>query len=572
MPTYALRNILIVIVSISICSCNPGGSHEDFLTDSSSIVAGRDLFIQNCSGCHNFKQRGIGPDLSGITETDSLGWLKNFIRSPKALVDAGDEHAKDLLDDYHTMMPSFAGFSDKELERLIAYLHTHKGRPEEKEDPLAVKDPIPEKILSSGLTVSLEPFLQLPYSNEKEPHTRLSQIEWTGRKKTLFVLDQNGQMYKLFQGGLIRWFDMRRLKSRFISQPGLATGFGSFAFHPEYERNGIFYTTHCEPAHSQKADFAIPDTIHQTLQWVLCEWKNQHPEDSVFEGTSRELMRLDMVKGIHGVQEIAFNPLAVPGSEDYGLLYIGVGDGGSVEDGFPFLTHHPDHPWGTILRINPLGKNSLNGQYGIPSGNPFVNNPDSNTVREIYAVGFRNPNRFNWTTDGQMLVTNIGQAEIEAIDIVYKGRDYGWPDREGNFLLHPEGNINRIYQLPENDSIYHYVYPAAEFDHDEGKAIAGGFEYTGKAIAAFRGKYIFGDIPGGRLFYVSLKNLKPGGMAPVKEWFVSLHGKKMSLKELCRNDRVDLRFARDDQGELYISTKADGKIYRLAGQETVTSQ
>jgi len=46
----------------------------------------------------------------------------------------------------------------------------------------------------------------------------------------------------------------------------------------------------------------------------------------------------------------------------------------------------------------------------------------------------------------------------------------------------------------------------------------------------------------------------------------------MSLKELCRNDRVDLRFARDDQGELYISTKADGKIYRLAGQETVTSQ
>src|SRR6185369_11439512 len=113
MPTYALRNILIVIVSISICSCNPGGSHEDFLTDSSSIVAGRDLFIQNCSGCHNFKQRGIGPDLSGITETDSLGWLKNFIRSPKSLVDAGDEHAKNLLDDYHTMMPSFSGFSEK---------------------------------------------------------------------------------------------------------------------------------------------------------------------------------------------------------------------------------------------------------------------------------------------------------------------------------------------------------------------------------------------------------------------------------------------------------------------------
>src|SRR4029077_13802610 len=126
----------------------------------------------------------------------------------------------------------FSGFKEKELDQLIAYLHTHKGRPEEKDDPLAIKDPIKEKILSSGLTIKLDSFLQIPPSNDKEPHTRLSQIEWVGRDKSLFVLDQNGQMYKLVLGKLIRWFDMRQRKPRFISQPGRATGFGGFAFHP----------------------------------------------------------------------------------------------------------------------------------------------------------------------------------------------------------------------------------------------------------------------------------------------------------------------------------------------------
>ncbi|HEY4937182.1 MAG TPA: PQQ-dependent sugar dehydrogenase [Puia sp.] len=550
-------------IALSFLSCGPGKTTNIISTDSLSITRGQNLFNQNCSGCHGFHNDGIGPNLSGITETDSIDWLKQFIRASKTLVESGDEHAKKILASYHSLMPSFIGFKDEEMDQLIAFLHTQKGIKKEKEDPFAIRDPIPEKIEASNIQVDLKLFSQLPASSDKQPLTRISKMDWVSPAKTWFILDQRGKLYKLENKKPVTWLDISKWKPNFINQPGLATGFGSFAFHPDYARNGIFYTTHSEAANSKKADFSIPDSIKQTLQWVLCEWKTSNPMASSFIGTCRELMRIDMVAGIHGVQEIIFNPLAKPGDEDYGKLYIGVGDGGSAENGFVFLTHHPDKIWGSILRINPMGKNSANGQYGIPTRNPFTKNPDTNTIREIYADGFRNPNRITWTRKGQMLATNIGQANIEAIDIILKGHDYGWPIREGRFAIHPGSDINKLYPLPANDSVVHITYPVAAFDHDEGKAIEGGFEYEGRAISGLIGKYLFGDIPSGRLFYINLSDLKSGKPAVVKEWFVSLNGKRLSLRDLCGQNRVDLRFAKDDKGEMYIFTKPDGKIYRL---------
>ena len=134
---------------------------------------------------------------------------------------------------------------------------------------------------------------------------------------------------------------MAKEKPKFIHKPGLATGFGSFAFHPDFQKNGLLYTTHVESPGSGKADFAYNDSIKVTLQWVLSEWKTETPNAFPFSGKSRELFRINMVGSFHGVQEITFNPLAKPGDEDYGLLYIGIGDGSSVEFGYPFLVHSP---------------------------------------------------------------------------------------------------------------------------------------------------------------------------------------------------------------------------------------
>jgi glucose/arabinose dehydrogenase len=270
-----------------------------------------------------------------------------------------------------------------------------------------------------------------------------------------------------------------------------------------------------------------------------------------------------MVSGIHGMQELTFNPRAKRGSKDYGLLYIGIGDGGCVENGFPFLAHDPAKPWGSVFRIDPKGNNSANKKYGIPAGNPFAR--DSTRLRELYAYGFRNPHRITWSSDGKMLVTNIGQANIESVNLILPGGDYGWPIREGNFLIHPDGNINKAHELPSDDKNFNIIYPVAEYDHDEGKAITGGFEYTSANIKELKGKYIFGDMNNGRLFYVDVKELQIGSMATIKELRPSFNDKITTMQELCGNERVDMRLGRDGKGEVYVFTKPAGKIYRISG-------
>jgi hypothetical protein len=79
------------------------------------------------------------------------------------------------------------------------------------------------------------------------------------------------------------------------------------------------------------------------------------------------------------------------------------------------------------------------------------------------------------------------------------------------------------------------------------------------------GKYLFGDIPSERLFYIEIADIKQGKQAPIKEWRISMNDTHTTLKDLCGTDRVDLYFGRDSRGELYILTRADGKVYKIAG-------
>jgi glucose/arabinose dehydrogenase len=322
------------------------------------------------------------------------------------------------------------------------------------------------------------------------------------------------------------------------------------------------YTTHTEPAGTQIADFAYADSIQVTLQWVLTEWKTNDPKATSFKGEGRELLRINMVTGIHGVQEATFNPYAKRGDKDYGMLYVGVGDGGCVENNFPDLVRHRK-PWGSIIRIDPQGKNSLNGHYGIPSDNPFAGQDGA----EIYAFGFRNPHHITWLKSGDMLASNIGQHEIESYNLIRKGGDYGWPIREGTFLHNERGNINVVYPLAANDATAGIIYPVIQYDHDEGNAMSDGFEYTGKAVPLLKGKFLYGDIPKGRLFFSEVKDIRLGEQAGIKEWRVSFEGKLMTMDQLCGDQRVDVRVGRDGNGELYLFTKPDGKVYQIVGAQ-----
>ncbi len=558
-------SIISVVLFLSSCNSKSAADANSVITDSASISQGQRLFAQNCSACHNFERDGIGPQLGGLTSTVSVDWIKKFIKDPKIVIESGDERAHLLFEEFKTVMPSFSHYTDEDVIGIIAFISTKKAPDPKKtkKDPNALKNPIPEPIQLSPLVLGLEYVTQIPQSSTEGQMTRICKLDFRPDTKEMFIVDLRGKLYQLENKQPKLYLDMVKEKPNFIPKPGLATGFGSFAFHPEFKTNGLLYTTHTESPGSGNADFSYNDSIKVTLQWVLSEWKTDQPNGFPFKGKSRELFRINMIGSFHGVQEITFNPLAKPGDDDYGLLYIGIGDGASVESGFPFLVHSQEKIWGSVIRIDPAGRNSTNGKYGIPSNNPFVKSTNPKTVREIFAYGFRNPHRITWTRNGQILVSNIGHHNIESLYMVRAGNDYGWPIREGNFVMKADENMHNVFSLPLDDSIYHITYPVAEYDHDEGNAISGGFEYWGKTLSPLKGKCLFGDIVKGRVFYVEVSDMKIGTQAIIKEMQISLNNKRTTLVELCGDAKVDMRFGRDHTGELYILTKPDGKVYKI---------
>jgi glucose/arabinose dehydrogenase/cytochrome c2 len=517
---------------------------------------GQAIFEQNCSSCHNFRTNGIGPQLGGLTGSVSEDWIRKFIKDPKGMIESADERSGNLFGRYNTYMPSFSHLKDEDVDAIVAFLKTQPAPPskEFKPDGTELKDPIPSKIEMSNLVIDVQVATTIPASSNEGQKTRICKLDYRPDTKELFVVDLRGKLYQLTDSGPQVYLDIAKEKPNFIHKPGLATGFGSFAFHPEFATNGLLYTTHVESPGSGVADFAYADSIKVMLQWVLSEWDMNKKQ-------SREMFRANMVHSYHGMQEITFNPLAKPGDEDYGLLYIGIGDGSSVEFGYPFIAHGKDKIWGSILRIDPRGNDSKNKQYGIPKVNPFNN--------EVFAYGFRNPHRISWSKDGKILASNIGHHNIEALNIVEAGRDYGWPEREGTFVMNYSKTMDFVYPLPSDDANNNYTYPVAEYDHDEGNAISGGLEYWGNALQSLKGKYLFGDIVKGRLFYVEMKDLVIGKQAQIKELQMTLNGEKKTLTELTGEVKVDVRFGRDHKGEMYILTKPDGKVYKIVGAKQV---
>jgi hypothetical protein len=426
-----------------------------------------------------------------------------------------------------------------------------------------VTNPVPYPIVKSGIAVKLVDFITVPPSAASPPLARLSLLyhsrDGSGR---LFVNDLRGKLYVIDQGQISVYLDLASQRPDFVSSPGLATGFQSFAFHPDFAANGKFYTVHCETPGAVPADLVSPTTVTAAIHSIVTEWTASSAGANVFSGADREVVRIEQPTFIHGLQEIGFNPNTSPGDADYGMLYLGQGDGGEL------FTTNPqglDSPHGAILRIDPLGNNSSNGRYGIPADNPFASDGDPLTLGEIWAYGFRNPHRFSWDIGGtnKMLIGDIGQGNLEEVNLGGIGNNYGWNVREGTFVYDP--NMDGVVQtLPPNDATYGYTYPVAQYDHDEGDAIVGGFVYRGTAAPALVGKYLFGDIVLGRVFLVDASALVSGAQAAIDELtLLDQNGVEITMLNITPGNRVDLRFGIDQSGEVYVMSKRDGIIRRL---------
>jgi hypothetical protein len=483
-------------------------------------------------------------------------------------------------------------------------------------DAQITSNPLPEPIEKRGLMAEIRNLTRLPDTRAMVPAGQdVNPAGWArvsfvrdlpdGRR---FANDSRGILYLLDSGNKASVYANVAAAFPFAVYNRLESGFIGFDFHPEFGKNGLFYTVHGERAAGNPArlNFIPPGYTQKDVTYhnVITEWHAKNPAASTFEGTRRELLRVAHVvmNLTHPFGYVGFNPTAKPGSADYGLLYTsgsdtGFSNGGGPNANNPSQTQRLDSVITAILRIDPRspsvskGTKGL-GDYTIPPGNTFAADGDPKTLGEIYAYGFRNAHRLSWDpTDGTMFASDIGMNHIEEVNIVRNGENYGWMKREGYFengMIRPGGALDQLFTLPaeilDGRKKDEFTYPVVVYDHDEGRAVSGGFAYRGR-IAALRGKFVFGDVQRGRLFASDLAAMKkaddgvPQTVAPVEE--VQLYVRdatggrtNVTLSELVDKamgaalPRADLHIGQSRDGELFVTSRQDGWIRMLVAEGT----
>jgi len=502
---------------------------------------------------------------------------------------------------------------------------------------------------SAQLTIEVKDYVALPITGTVDGTgqtdgmlARVNGVhEEPGGAKRLFVNDMNGPLYILDKDTkkLTTYLDFNGREGhtgifhRLMYEAGYGNGLAHLEFDPDYARNGRFYTVHIENPAIAESD--LPDNSHfpglkvsgytntpaiktpgpLLNEAVLIEWTDTQPSNATFEGTAREIMRVQLNTRIHPMGEVTFNPSAKRGDPEWHVLYVGCGDSGSGEAKGEMRSNPQrlDTMVGKILRIIPdLGEHisdstiSENGRYRIPNDNPFVATPGAR--KEIWAYGFRNPHRLSWAVDigrpgnTRLIATSIGLHTWETANIVHKGANYGYSEREGNELLKPDNTtapLPAIDKIPVQigstvtDQVAVPTYPVVEYGHiaGGGDAIGSGYVYEGKLLPALRGKFIFTDISTGHVWYADYKDMiaaddgNPATLAKMHEvkvlWNKQTYDTLFPVTEKAYHDRggkdpdlpgrgtvsgagrSDVRLSIDASGELYICSKTDGMIRQI---------
>ena len=510
-------------------------------------------------------------------------------------------------------------------------------------EPAKIREPI---------TIEVADFVELPITGKPDGTgqvdgmlARVNSIrEEPGGTARLFITDMNGPVYILDRKSkaLTPYLDFNGrddrpgLFDRLYYEAGFSSGVSQFQFDPDYRRNGKFYTVHMEspslpgsqrvdhshlpgltlPAFGYEPTAAIETPGPIQYESILIEWTDTNPRNATFEGMAREVMRMQLNGRIHPMGEIVFHPAARPGDPEWRVMYIGTGDGGAGESRTAIRPHPQrlDTVVGKILRIIPdprdhveTSRVSANGRYRIPDDNPFSAKPGART--EIWAYGLRNPHRLSWAADPNgrqhyLIAASVGLRTWETVNIIRKGANYGYSQREGNQLLQPDNVTAALPALDKiavqigeevTDEVVVPTYPVVQYGHvaGGGDAIGSGHVYTGKALPALRGKYIFSDLSTGRVWYADFKEMlaaedgDPQTLAQMHEvkirWkgqtydtfmpialaaYQARGGKDPDLPgraTVSGTMRADARFALDAAGELYVYSKTDGMIRQVVG-------
>lgn len=440
-------------------------------------------------------------------------------------------------------------------------------------------DPYPEPIEATEnvIVVGYVDFAVVPESDGRVARPMLM-VEDPANDR-FFVNDMRGPLHTVTDEGDVRpYLDLNDPRwERPVESAGRERGFQSFALHPQFAvpgapGQGRLYTWSDTEDTGPEPDF-VPGGGDDTHDTVLLEWTASDPTAAVYDGgPPRELLRLEQPFGNHNAGHMAFNPLAGPGDADYGMLYVGVADGGSGGDPLD-LSRDRASVFGKILRLDPLGSNASNGQYGIPRDNPHVG--EAGARGEIYVTGVRNPQRFGWDpANGNLFVADIGQNSIEELSLAWAGADLGWNEWEGSYRFIERG----VLDLSDHRSDPDVSYPVVEYGHGDPlltnrSAITGVVAYRSDAIPQLRGRLLFGDYPSGEIFHVSADDLPEGGESPVRRvllrdetgqrTFLEVIQAATAARGLDNTSRTDLRFATGTDGRLFLLNKHDGVIREI---------
>lgn len=305
--------------------------------------------------------------------------------------------------------------------------------------------------------------------------------------------------------GALKWVSLKDGKQGVLARFNVLTsseqGLLGLAFAPDFKKSRKLYL------HTSVRSGG--NNVGRIAEWVVSPARDFSKTKLTQE---RVLLEVTQPYSNHNGGQIAFGP--------DGFLYIGFGDGGAAGDPHGH-GQNPDSLLGSILRLD-------THKLGAKP--------------ETWAIGFRNPWRFSFGSDGSLIVADVGQNRWEEVSIVEKGKNYGWNRMEGKHCFKPETSCNADGSL---------MLPIIEYGHDLGQSITGGYEYTSKRIPALTGAYVFGDFVSGRIWASFLP--KRGAAQKHKE----------NLHSLGKHPIQISTFGRDPQGEVYVADFDDGVIYRI---------
>jgi len=426
-----------------------------------------------------------------------------------------------------------------------------------------------------------------------------------GEPGRFYVVNQSGQLnaVEIATGAKVEFLNVSsRLVPVGVLGPGTfdERGFLGLAFHPNYASNGKFYTYTSEPFLGVAPTFptTMPAGSDPNHQDVVAEWHANSVGNPAAGATFvRELMRIDHPQFNHNAGDITMGP--------DGKLYIPDGDGGGADDqdGDQSINPPPgvighqgdgnaqklNTPLGKVLRIDVDGSNGPGGRYGIPSDNPFVGT--AGALGEIWAYGLRNTYRMSFdTATGALIGGDVGQNDIEEVNVIVKGGNYGWPLKEGTKCFNPGGTDTQPIEGFATDTNCPHAIPAglidpiAQYDTDtEGVSVIAGFVYHGSLFPQLKNRYVFGEFSRifqfpsgpdnyGRLFYLQEKGFKKTGLRTIKE-FKGLAEEAARLG-LTDPNRPAAEFAQsisvqgwgqDNDGEIYVLGSRTGRAVGTGG-------